>query len=133
MTRPGGVASEVKSPLVVNEQGALLFFESVDDAERYLEAIDVEDGRYSAFDSEGRSLLLTTVDERRPVLFGLLKVPSKQVIVEAEQAEPAQAEALRENLAAFLRHLGVPAAELGDSVPLESLLRLAIERAGFTK
>ncbi len=133
MTRPGGIASKVKSPLVVNEQGALLFFESVGDAERYLEAIDVEDGRYSAFDAEGRPLRLTTVDERRSVLFGLLKVSSKQVNVEAERVEPPQAGALRESLVGFLRRLGVPAAELGDSVPLESLLRLAIERAGFTK
>ncbi len=119
-------------PIVVSEQGALLLFESVADAERYLEAIDVEDGRYVAYDSEGGVLRLTTTDELRPMLFGLLRAKSKRVIVEAQVAQQDPGK-LRDELVVFLGHLGVSAAELTDVKPLTALVSLAIEKAGFTK
>jgi hypothetical protein len=129
----GGVLrTPVKTPIIVDEEGDLAFFRNVESVERYLEATDVQDGRYSAYDSEGRRLRLTTRQELRPVLFGLFRVRSERVVVEREDTEPEDAEALRSLLRGFLRAVDTSSAEVDDSVPLRSFLDLAIEKVGFT-
>jgi hypothetical protein len=123
----------VKAPIIVDDEGDLSFFRTVDSVERYIEAVDVEAEGYSAYDSEGRRLRLTTRQEQRPVLFGLFRVPFDRTIVECEEAEPAHAEALRSVLTAFLRAQDAPATGLADPVSLQHILDQAIEKAGFTR
>ncbi len=103
-----------------------------DAVERYIKAIDIEEGSL-AYDSEGRRLRLTTRRERRSWLFGLWRVPFDHTIVECDDFEPGHAEALRSRLKAFLSAHEVPETEMADSVPVRDLLGLAIERAGFTR
>ena len=54
----------MRPPIIVDNFGDVMFFESAHTAERYLEAIDVEHGEYVAYDSEGRLLQLTTSKDR---------------------------------------------------------------------
>ena len=49
----------MKPPIIINENGDLLFFETVQDAERYVEAIDVLNNEYVAYDSIGHLLELS--------------------------------------------------------------------------
>jgi len=46
----------MKPPFIVDDSGDLSIFESVEEAERYLEPNDVEPGKCLAYDSEGRCL-----------------------------------------------------------------------------
>lgn len=46
------------APIIVDEHGDTMIFESVSDAATYLEAIDVKNGEYTAFDSQGTVLSL---------------------------------------------------------------------------
>lgn len=63
----------MRPPIVVNESdkiteaGPLYFFQTVGDAEQYLEPIDVVNEEYFAFDSEGRLLRLTVDDDQARV------------------------------------------------------------------
>lgn len=57
----------MKEPIIINESkvidrsGDVTFFETVTKAERHLEAIDVENEEYFAFDSQGHLLKLSVV------------------------------------------------------------------------
>lgn len=48
----------MKPPIIVNEHGDVMIFASKSSAEIYLETIDVENGEYQAYDSEGTQLVL---------------------------------------------------------------------------
>lgn len=47
----------VKPPIIVNQQGDVMIFEDIKEAESYIEVVDVENEEYVVFDSEG--LVLT--------------------------------------------------------------------------
>ena len=49
---------EAMPPIVIEESGDIEVYPTVETARRAIEAIDVLDGIYKAFDSDGRSLLL---------------------------------------------------------------------------
>jgi hypothetical protein len=49
----------MKPPIIIDENGDISFFESVKDVELYLEPIDVINGEYVAYDSEGHILQLS--------------------------------------------------------------------------
>ncbi|MBO9523632.1 MAG: hypothetical protein J7518_19035 [Nocardioidaceae bacterium] len=51
-------------PVVVDDHGALEFYESVERAESYLEAVDVANEEYRAYDAAGHMLLLKVVGAR---------------------------------------------------------------------
>ena len=52
----------VDPPIIANQKGDVLLFESVSEAEAYIEPIDAENDEYSVFDSQGL-LLIPTVTE----------------------------------------------------------------------
>lgn len=82
----------MKPPIIVNESGDADIFDSVEQAEGYLEAVDVNDGRYEAYDSEGRKLLLTAT--------------SDAVKIQEGEVEPTHADELRTILINFLVNMG---------------------------
>jgi hypothetical protein len=94
----------VRPPLFLDNRGDHLVFESVEAAQGYLEAIDVENGEYVGYDSEGRALSLSTTGNR--------------VVVGAAEAQPEHAPELRQLLVDFSRALGVSE---------ESLLHASLE------
>ena len=98
----------MKPPIIVNEHGDVEVFTSVEDAEVYLEPIDVRNEEYTAFDSEGRKLSLRVIKSKRRGLFGLIPYHVETVKIECEEAEPQHESDLRSLLSDFLIHFDVP-------------------------
>jgi hypothetical protein len=83
----------ITTPIFLSDGGDLLIFESVDDARGYIEAVDVVDGVYVAYDSQGRLLKL-----------GISASLSKQVVeIDIAEVEPTHQETLRNVLMEFLK------------------------------
>lgn len=83
----------MQAPIVIDDHGDLSFFSSVAAAELYLEAIDVENKEYKAYDGRGRVLRLTTTRKGR------------NEVVKIEPTSRFQVEHLRTQLANFLGNL----------------------------
>lgn len=74
----------MRPPIIINEHGDITLFDSVEEAECYMEAQDVDRGEYRVTDSDGVELLLEVVEERVPVFMGIWRVKTRKVrIVEA--------------------------------------------------
>ena len=53
----------MKMPLVFDENGDVSLYWSLGDAQKNIEAIDVKNNEYAAYDAAGRMLLLKAVDD----------------------------------------------------------------------
>ena len=60
----------MKLPIIINEHGYIDVFEMVEDVCLKLEAVDVNNEEYVAYDSEGYVLKLETVVEKDNGFFG---------------------------------------------------------------
>lgn len=69
----------MKTPISINEHGDISTFASVEEAESYMEPIDVERGEYVVTDADGLPLSVGVVTEEVPLLWGLLKGRIKKV------------------------------------------------------
>jgi hypothetical protein len=105
----------MRPPIIVDETGALMIFDSPREAERYLEWVDVEDGRFRAWDREGRPLVLSVVETPKKGLFRTRMV--KDVVLEQESDVPTHAEMLRGVLVDALRRAGKEPASSEMSLP----------------
>jgi len=101
----------IHPPIIVSEGGDVDVFESIEDAEKYLEPIDVKAGRFKAFDCEGRSLLLHPTTPR--------------VSIDAEEETPTHEEELTLLLRRFLRQVGTTDAQL-ESASLAELVEKSV-------
>lgn len=52
----------MRPPIIVNEHGDVQVFETVRDVEMALEAIDIRNDEYTAYDADGQLLVLAAVD-----------------------------------------------------------------------
>ena len=103
----------MKAPIIVNEHGDIAVYESVEDAEMDLEAIDVENNEYVAYDSEGR-------------LLRLIPKPLHEVVIVSAEQEPSHADELHAILFRFLMEVGVPADWLKQA-SLQELVAKALD------
>ena len=78
----------IHTPIIIDNRGDILVFESTESATRYIEPIDVENNEYVAFDSKGYLLQLYVVSGR--------------VHIKAAESSFAHTEILREILSKFL-------------------------------
>ncbi len=102
----------MQTPIIVDQNGDVMFFGSVEEAEAYIEPIDVKNNEYVAFDSEGRLLRLIATIPR--------------VTIEQAELNPAHAEMLRQTLIQFYENLGIPENQLrADS--LQQLITRGLE------
>lgn len=85
----------MKAPIIVDDEGDVLVFDSVKKAERYLEPIDFRHGGSPIYDSEGR-LLKVTIRTHRFV---------ERVFLSEDDHTPEHRERLRRVLMAFLRRV----------------------------
>ena len=97
-------------PIFVWDPGDLMVFDSVEGACSHLEAIDVRDGAYTAFDRDGKLLSLDVVPERRRIFF--FHVSIDRVVMRRAPDAPQHIERLREILISFLSRVGEPEAHL---------------------
>lgn len=108
----------MKPPIIADNYGDVLVFESLAKAESYLEPIDIRNGEYTVFDSEGRLLKQSVIRD--------LKGREKVAII-LEQDGRRESEKLKTILIQFLSQV------LESSQPLEALsLEQLVEKAkGF--
>jgi hypothetical protein len=90
----------MKAPIIIDNFGDVLIFDSVEKAERYIEPIDVLNGEYVAYDSEGR------------LLHPIIESPFKVVLMPAE-GEAGHAQELHEVLIDFFKRIGTSKDWLG--------------------
>jgi hypothetical protein len=81
------------APIIIYNFGDVLVFGSIESAERYLEAIDVENNEYIGYDGTGRLLELGT--------------DGSHVIIRAAEACPTHQNDLRKILIEYLAQLGL--------------------------
>lgn len=106
----------IRLPIFVSEPLDIHVFTSREYAERYLEAIDVRDGRYTAYDSSGRLLKLSVqVVNRREV-----------VLIEAAETESTHQAQLRDHLIAFLSAIRFEQPQLAQ-LSLEALVEISLK------
>lgn len=79
----------MKTPIYINEHGDVTTFATVDEAETYMEPIDVERGEYVVTDADGQRLSVDIVMVEVPVLWGLWKSRIKKVRI----VDPARQDA----------------------------------------
>jgi hypothetical protein len=91
----------IVTPVIVDERGDVLFFESVERAEGKLEAIDVRNEEYVAYDSEGRLLKLAIERSETSTFFGLGTNVLDYVVVEGAEDRPNHAPQLPAVLVRF--------------------------------
>lgn len=97
-------------PLIIAEGLDLHLYDSLQEAELYLEPVDVQDGIYVGYDFEGRELLLTVRDDR--------------VEISAAEASPGHQRQLAELLRAALAAVGRPADPGADFPELVEAARI---------
>lgn len=97
----------MKPPIIVEESGDVSIYGTVGDAELDLEPIDVREGRFVAYDSEGHLLELCPTEPR--------------VTIKDIEPAPLRLMEVREALVGLLSSLGHPSEELSQE-PLERLI-----------
>jgi hypothetical protein len=102
----------MQPPIIVDDKGDVSIFDSVEQAQRYLEPIDIRNGEYVIYDREGRLL--------RGVIV-------KHFLAERVKLEPASEPGaattrLRQVLVDFLVRVGPRMEKKLDQMSLEDLL-----------
>jgi len=121
----------MKPPIiVVYEPGDVNIFQSIEDAERYLESPDVD--QLIAYDSEGRFLDLKVPESKGLSFLGIGVIPVTKVTISSAESQPAHIEDLQEILHGLLQHLEV-SMEWLEKATLDDLLVKSIEQIGFTR
>ncbi len=105
---------KMRLPIVVCDGDDILIFRSKDEAENYLEAIDVKNDVYVAFDCEGFVIQLLVNSETEQVVLSL-KMPPEQ-----------RRDALRSHLESYLQYLKVNPSWV-ESANLDSLVMKVAE------
>jgi hypothetical protein len=85
-------ATGAKPPIIADNRGDLCVFETIAQAESYMEPVDVRNGEYVVFDSEGRSLVPVVASNGN----------RERTVLKSAESTPAHAKALRDALIRFL-------------------------------
>lgn len=118
-------------PIVILDGGDIIVFESVEDAEAWVEVSDVENNLFSAYDSTGILLkfdVVTTNLQRRFLWFSLQE-PVKRVVINETTSPTDKSIELREALVEFLSWFGKPR----NSLSSLSLPELVMEVSRYSK
>jgi hypothetical protein len=102
----GLVMDAVAGPLFVKDDSTLYVFDSAEDLTVALEAVDVEDGLYRAYDKEGRRLKLTATGVRRRLRGIIVDQASARIAVERAEEHPTHGSELKLSIIEHLVGLG---------------------------
>ena len=101
----------MKLPIIISEHGDLSLYDSLEAAQCDVEAIDVRNNEYIAFDSEGRLLKLDLVPMRW----------TDGVSISVAEVEPTHQSALAATIHVFLKRV-LPIESSLDSMSLNELV-----------
>jgi hypothetical protein len=111
----------MKAPIIVCENGDINIFDSKEDAESYMEPIDVENGEFIVFDAEGKTLLPDVFTEKANGLFGFFGGRIKKVKIKSDNFVPENVDILRSQLTNFLLKLNSDI-QLSSSASINELI-----------
>jgi hypothetical protein len=99
-------------PIIIEESGTLILYNSIDDAEHHLESYDVDDALYRGWDAEGRSLNISS--------------DNNKIAINANDSEPdfVNTNALEQVLRDHLGAVGINAGNISNG-DLASLIKEA--------
>jgi hypothetical protein len=120
------------APVVIVEPGDLHVFDTVEDAERDLEAVDVAEGGYTGYDSIGR-LLDLQVDQGNKKLFGLFPMRVDLVRIRLAEPETQRLGELREALIKFIRAASASPASEADRSTAELITTASQKSASLRR
>jgi hypothetical protein len=119
----------MKVAIVLDNNGDLLFFRDVEQAETYVEPIDVRNGEYTGFDAEGRRLSLSVESRQEGGVLGRLGGRSERVAIASDVTTAKHRDQLERDVRDFLRRAGVEQQWL-DTAQLEALIGKGLELQG---
>ncbi len=122
----------MKAPIIVSENGSLSLFKTVQDAENYLEPIDIINQEYEIFDSDGKVLRQRVAERMVKCFFGLYTVNVDGVYL--DDSDEKNPEKLKELLQEYLersRKFDAVNANF-DDLDLASLIEITLRYAGYT-
>ena len=113
----------MKYPVIVCEGCDIQFFKSVENAEAELEAIDVKNGSYNAYDSEGAVLELNVYKQKIKTQWWQIWLPEEVEKVKIEECynKSFRKKELSEKLVSCYEKLAI---DFDSSVNLQGLVRL---------
>jgi hypothetical protein len=87
-----GPANAAKPPIIADNRGDLCVFETIAQAESHMEPVDVRNGEYVVFDSEGRLLVPVVASNGN----------RERTVLKSAESTPTHAKTLRDALIRFL-------------------------------
>lgn len=124
----------MKPPLIVESSSEILFFKSIENAEAYIEPIDVRDGVYkNIYDTEGKRLKLKVIKETGTSLFGLYKYTIEKIVIEYDGNTNNYSSELRKTIIQYLSKIdvGVPENDIYKK-SLGHLIAAALDCSGYS-
>lgn len=117
----------MKPPIVIIEYWDISVHPSLEHAENFLEVVDVLDGIYTAYDSEGVLLELTVGKVMREYRFLIFKWTAEYESVIIRESNPKQERSheLKEKLLYYLEHQGISGEEIQGSSLIDLIGRIA--------
>lgn len=106
----------MKTPLIIDNYGDLLIFDTLESAETYLEPIDILNHEYVGYDAEGCLLSFSVYENQLSI---------DKVIVSLAEQEPTHQAELKEKLNKFLKYL--QEVEL-ETLTLEELVKIGVSK-----
>ena len=119
--------TSIQPPIVLLDGADIIFFAAVDEAESWLEPVDVRAGSFRMLDSSGRELT-ASVDEVPVGLLTKLGFGRETVSITAVPAGRSALDELRAILIAYLVRLGLGSKEALDSLPTDRLIARAMSQ-----
>ena len=109
----------MRPPIIVNEHGDVQVFETVDHAEIALEAIDVRNAEYTAYDSDGRRLIVSVLNR------------DDEVRISGDEDFVTSCDELKKVLSDFLIRTGE--SEEVEEMSLRKLIDRFVAKHGFAR
>jgi hypothetical protein len=122
----------MKSPIVIDEFGDISFYASPEDVCLDLEAVDIINGRYVAYDAEGRLINISVKrNQNNRYMFGLIPLLTDEVYIVGCEKEPNHSIELREKILSFFNMIYTNDA-INKDISLGGLISLA-QKNGLIK
>ncbi|MBF0435864.1 MAG: hypothetical protein HQL77_10900 [Magnetococcales bacterium] len=123
----------MKYPIIVSENGSLILFKTVQDAENYLEPIDIINQEYEIFDSDGKILRQRVA--KRTIKYSFWRRTVNVDGIYIDDGDESNPERLKKLLQKFLkRSRKFDAANINiDDLDLADLIETTLRYTGYTK
>lgn len=99
----------MKLPIIIDEHGDISVYRTVEELEQALEAIDVKDDEYIAYDASGCLLKLETSIEKKKILGGVFgEANLERVVLNPDFCKSGYENELSQKLNNFLQRINKP-------------------------